>query len=465
MNKNLMKAPKVHQFDTKGFTFFLKIFVLLLVVMVSFRYGSDAIAGQIAGKKPETLTPAQKAIAQEESFLEGSSIGGQKIASIVPEKGKFIGVDLSHMEILLYKDGKVVSTYKVLSKGEPGSHWEVPSGVYGVEKKEDEHFSTIGKVDLPYSLDFSGNFSIHGWPTYPNGQEVSKNFYGGCVRLSTEDAEAVYMFADVGTGLFVYAPQLSSTAVQVPVASVQAPEVTAKAYLVEDLDSKEIYLEKNANESFPIASVTKLMTALVAHDVESFDQEEPVDGSGVWVPPDVPNKKAEQMSIGELLYPLFLDSNNDVADSLARYYGTDSFLKLMNEKALSLGMTDTNYDDPSGLSKHNTSTVNDLFKLADYIFHDESFLINITRQPSRSIISNSGKEYVFDNHTHFLDRNDYLGGKIGFTDEALETYVAFFKEPIGGQDHNIVIIVLKSDNRKDDTLSLLNWLLAATKAE
>ncbi|HET8574850.1 MAG TPA: L,D-transpeptidase family protein [Candidatus Paceibacterota bacterium] len=475
-----MKIPSNRQFDRKGFLFFSQCVVIVIAVAFCTHYGFQVFLGQPASagtsgqkvqlkgmeKNGTSTVPAMAtdATATEAQFLQTRVISGQTLQNIIPKEGKFIAVDLVHMKVLLYQDGKVVNTLTVLSKGKPGSPWETPSGLYEVKTKERNHFSTIGKVNMPYSMQFFGNFFIHGWPTEPDGIPVPEGYSGGCVRLSTADAQTVYDFGNIGTGVFIYDKQPTETnESMLKIKNIPKPAVTAQAYMVADIDTGEVYAEKNASEQYPIASVTKLMTATVANETISFDKEVPVDGSGVWVPPDVSNKQNEEMSVGDLLYPLLLDSNNEVADSLARYYGTNLFLKWMNEKAKAIGMTETHYDDPSGLSKYNISTASDLFKLARYVVEKKSFILNITREDQQSVVSNSGKKYTFSNHTHFLDRDDYLGGKIGFTDEALETYVAIFKEPVGGEEHRIAFIVLKSDNRKDDVLALLNWFKSAAQ--
>src|SRR5690606_19090161 len=139
--------------------------------------------------------------------------------------------------------------------------------------KNESHFSSIGEVYMPWSMQFYGNFFIHGWPYYPDGTEVSPGYSGGCVRLSTEDSQAVFEFVDVGTPIFVYDTDLEGDQESISpsqLSNIPLPRVSSKAYLVADLTTGEVFAEKQANTPFPIASITKLMTAVVANETISY---------------------------------------------------------------------------------------------------------------------------------------------------------------------------------------------------
>lgn len=477
-----MKAPSPHQFDTKGFVFFLKLTPFLLVLAFFFHTGSEAIMAQYFPKgnalamaaesaqitKIKSLetqkTKLEKIKAKEEAFLSTQVIKGQTIESVIPEEGRFIGVDLVNMKVMLYKNGEIVDTLPVLSKGEPGSHWETPSGVYEIKMKERRHLSSITNTYLPYSMQFFGNFFIHGWPYYPGGEPVPEGFSGGCVRLSTEDAKTIYEFARVGTGLFVYEGRDEGAPKSfVRVNSESAPETTAWSYLVADIETGQVYAAKNTEKQHPIASVTKLMTAIVANETIRFDSPVSITDSGVYVGEGggVPDEK---LLIGELLYPLILESNNQTAQAIAKYYyaGKEVFLERMNDKAAAIGMDETRFEDASGLSRENISTAKDLYHLAKYVYDVKSFILHISRQEARSITSSAGEEYIFHNKTHFLDRENYLGGKIGYTPAARETMIAFFEVEMNNEEHVVTFIVLGAQERKDAILALLEWLKDST---
>ena len=121
----------------------------------------------------------------------------------VPKEGPALFADLREMMIRFYRDGALGAEFPIVSKGKPGSLWETPTGSYHIKTKEEDHYSTIGGVWMPHSMQFFGNFFIHGWPRYADGRPVPEGFSGGCIRLSEEDAKRLFELATVGTPLFV----------------------------------------------------------------------------------------------------------------------------------------------------------------------------------------------------------------------------------------------------------------------
>jgi len=197
--------------------------------------------------------------------------------------------------------------------------------------------------------------------------------------------------------------------------------VSAEAYLVADLKTQEIILEKNKDQIFPLASVSKLMTALLS---------DPED---------------------QLLYPLLLESSNSVAEKLAKKMERDEFIRKMNQEAILLGLFNTYFEDPSGLSSQNSSNVFDLFKLIKHIYNDKNYILEITKQEKY-------KGWV--NNNSLSREKEYQGGKGGYTDAAKKTLIATFSLPFINQENNreIVIILLKSDDRYKDAKKIINYL-------
>lgn len=103
------------------------------------------------------------------------------ISDVIPRSGKFIAADLQHMLLYLYQHGTLVTTYPIKTKSRSNTPWETPAGFYTVHTKEPLHFSSIGKVFMRYSMQFYGNYFIHGWPYYSSGKPVSTAFSGGCI--------------------------------------------------------------------------------------------------------------------------------------------------------------------------------------------------------------------------------------------------------------------------------------------
>lgn len=388
----------------------------------------------------------------------------------VPTTGKTIVADLRQMIIYLYRDGNLISTSTILAKGRPGSPWETPVGEYGVKTKELKHFSSIGKVWMPYSVQFFGNFFIHGWPFDNKGRAVARTYSGGCIRLADLDAKKIYEFADQETIVLVFgsdkkignmsdslanANLISLASSYLSLKNPDKMPLSAESYLVADIDSGEVIIEKNKDRILPIASITKLTTALVS--LETLDQSKTTTIS-------LDSYKTysktgrlflnEKVTISDLIYPLLLESSNISAEAIARVNNRTDFIKRMNEKAKAIGMANTAFEDPSGLSENNLSTATDLFKEARYIYKYKKYIFDITKESKH----NTGRhEWRNVNNLYALD--SYIGGKNGYTDEANRTLVAIFKLPLSEfETRTVVLILLKSENRKQDTAEIIRFL-------
>jgi D-alanyl-D-alanine carboxypeptidase len=229
----------------------------------------------------------------------------------------------------------------------------------------------------------------------------------------------------------------------------------AEAYLVGDLDTGEIILEKNKDSIFPIASVSKLMTALVSLEKQNQEELAIVSKSAL----DTYGKNGglslgEKIKVGDLIYPLLLESSNDTAEVLAENSGRNNFIKFMNEKASEIGMKNTSFQDPSGLSEFNRSTVFDLFNFTKYLKNEKADLLKLTTQRSYN-----NKKHIWFNNSQFLGINGYVGGKRGYIDESKQTALSAFTLPLSSTGfRNIGIIILRSSDRLKDMQNLISFL-------
>ena len=241
--------------------------------------------------------------------------------------------------------------------------------------------------------------------------------------------------------------------------NISGPDVSAKAFLVGDLNTGEVILAKNQDEEFPIASVSKLMTALVATKIMSPDDTAQVTKTALTIEGKSEGKNGDlypgqKISISNLIYPLLLESSNSAAEVIAEYFGKDDFISKMNEEAQNLQMSSTSYEDPSGLSSSNQSTVSDLFKLTGYLNQNYPNLFQTT-----TLRSYSDKKQSWSNISQFLGQAGYLGGKSGYTDAADQTVVAIFDLPLGQTGYRpIAITLLQSTDRKKDVETILQYL-------
>lgn len=369
--------------------------------------------------------------------------------------------NLEKMTLGLYEHGKKVKELPILSKGRPGSPWETPSGEYEVLYKTENHFSSIGQVYMPSSVQFFGNFFIHGWPYYPDGTPVSEGYSGGCIRLSTEDAAEVFKFVDAKTPVIVYG---SDTEIDSNTArgegyylanDTDKLYLSADSYLVADIETGEIIYEKARGQVRPIASVTKLVTSLVSLEVVNQYQNAIITTDVVKTEGFAGGLVAgEVITTGDLIYPLLLESSNDAAEALARHYGRDHFIRQMNNKARSIGLRSTIFEDPSGLSYLNVSSAEDLFILAQHIFRNKKHIFDLTLKEKQA----NGR-HMWNNISKFLDYEGYLGGKNGYTDEAGKTVVALFDLPLAEfENRKIAIILLNTNDIKRDVDSILTHM-------
>lgn len=233
-----------------------------------------------------------------------------------------------------------------------------------------------------------------------------------------------------------------------------APAVSAEAVLIADAQSGERYLEVQTDKRWPIASLTKLMTATIV--LEKIDPESSVtieegdlaDGANpIFVAGDTYRAK-------DLLKAMLVASRNTAANAFARTYGQAAFIAAMNEKAKSYGMSDTNFGDPSGLSVANQSTLSDLLKLVRGVSLEHPDIWKMTQNSKVSIKEiNSGKFRTFTSTNQFVNRPDFYGGKTGYTPEADGNLLTVF---LYGK-RTLAIIVLGSPDRFGDSGNLFDW--------
>ncbi|MDQ5893588.1 MAG: hypothetical protein QG640_600 [Patescibacteria group bacterium] len=226
-------------------------------------------------------------------------------------------------------------------------------------------------------------------------------------------------------------------------------KVTAPSYVVMDMDRDAIVLEKNADKLLPIASVTKLVTAVVAKKLlDENDYVTITRESLATYGNEARLREGEKLRVDELFYPLLMVSSNDSSEALAQAYGRKNFLKEMNNWVNSIGAYRTYFADPSGLSPQNVSTSRDLSIIAQWILKNEPEIYDITLTKAKTI-----RTHTWINPTHFLNLASYAGGKNGYTPEADRTSISLFE--LGKQKRTYGVMLLGSSARDSDILDLL----------
>ena len=399
-------------------------------------------------QKSELRYGAEPALSEPDFF---ASVARRFIA----EKVNFISANLDTMKLSLYKEGVLFKEVPILTKGKEGAWWETPAGLYKIESKERNHFSSFGQVYQPWSLAFQGNFFIHGWPHYVDGTPVVSSYSGGCIRLSDEDAEAIFSESRVGMPVLVFEKDFKPDG---KTFSARTPSLSATEYLVADSGSNFVFFEKDSRRVVPIASITKLVTALVATEYINLDSKIVIKDSMVIKTSKARLTAGDSVTAYQLLFPLLLESSNEAAEAIAQFAGRNRFISLMNEKAVAIGMKNTRFVDPSGREDGNVSTAEDLFALAKYISNNRSFIFNVASGKLTHSAYGSVQFKNLSNFNDFAGVAEFFGGKVGQTTVAGETALYVFKIPLGGEERTVVFIALHSTDRKNDAERMLQYV-------
>lgn len=240
----------------------------------------------------------------------------------------------------------------------------------------------------------------------------------------------------------------------------------AVSLLVNEKDEERILFQREIDKKLPIASLTKLMTARVV--LENYDLSAEIRISKEAVQQEENFGKLNVgaiLTVGQLLYPLLMESSNDAAFALAEDYpGMDInyFVQLMNQEAQSLNLANTSFTNPSGLDP-NYSTARDLAKLTEVLITEEPLVWQILSTPKTNIY---GAELV--NTNQLLNsggdswwKEKIIGGKTGFTEEALGCFLLVVKSP--NNEGYLVNVTLGSKDRFGEMEKLLDWLGRAYK--
>jgi serine-type D-Ala-D-Ala carboxypeptidase (penicillin-binding protein 5/6) len=370
------------------------------------------------------------------------------------EKADFIEADLSTMELTVFKAGELVKKFPILTKGREGSWWETPAGVYRIESRIKNHFSAFAGVYLPWSMPFQGNFFIHGWPYYPDGTPVSSRYSGGCIRLSTEDAKEVFDLVATGIPVLVHERDFARDNFTY---RVKNPEFDGRGYLAADLSSNFVFAEKNSTEKMPIASLTKLMTALVAVEYVNIEKEITVT-PGMIVPTSVPRLKVGQkISLYNLLPILLMESSNEAAVAISHFLGPQRFVDLMNKKGKAIGMLDTTFTDPAGRSEGNISTARDLLELARYLYNNRTFILKTTKGEIETHVYGPLDYPNIAKFNGFRGVPEFVGGKVGQTEAAGKTILSIFDLKNGEVVRPTAVIILNTPDNYREAEKMIDW--------
>lgn len=246
--------------------------------------------------------------------------------------------------------------------------------------------------------------------------------------------------------------------------TVPVPELTAKSFLIYDTKNDKIIFSKEPGRTLPIASLTKLLTAVIALEIlnheeiisitaDSFN----VDGEGADF------RLEEQFYLKDLLGAMLVKSSNDAAFAVAKTVETktgENFLATMNRKARQIGMSRSHFMDPAGLNDEGYTTARDLLRLARYSKNYPSIWewlglhsLDISSADAR------WSHYFESTNKLWTSMPNLSGGKTGYTDGALGCMIV--EENLPEYQSSLVIIVLGSNDRFGEVQKLSNWSKSA----
>lgn len=227
------------------------------------------------------------------------------------------------------------------------------------------------------------------------------------------------------------------------------PRLYAKAALLMDASNNRVLYEKNGYEVMPMASTTKIMTAIIALEYGNLEDEVTVSSRAASMPKvHLGMKEGETYKLKDLLFSLMLESHNDAAVAIAEHIGgsVEGFAEMMNQKARDLGCSDTFFITPNGLDaikgdKAHSTTAYDLAKIASYAIQNDLFVALVGTKSHRFCELQSGRSFQVYNKDQFLDMMDgAIGIKTGFTNQAGYCFVGAVKK----EDRVLVSVVLAS---------------------
>ncbi len=245
--------------------------------------------------------------------------------------------------------------------------------------------------------------------------------------------------------------------------STVGPIIEAKSAILMDLNSGVILYKKNSNERLPMASLTKIMTAIIILESHSLNEIVTIEdnfnektteelGVRIWL------QQYEKITVRNLLISLLVRSAGDTALALAEYHSgsTEAFVNEMNERAKMLNLKNTYFTNPIGIDENgHYSNVFDLAVLTKHALHNRNFR-NIVRLPGATITSVDGKiKHEFKSTNHLL--NSYLdirGVKTGTTDEAGESLINLARNRNGKE---VIVVLLNSPDRFQESKQLIDW--------
>ncbi len=240
--------------------------------------------------------------------------------------------------------------------------------------------------------------------------------------------------------------------------NIASPEIKSRAAIVYDVNSTKHLYAKNIEEKLPIASLTKIMTAVVVLDKLNLKDIVTIPAEALKVDGQVQDLFLdEKLTVEDLLKLMLIKSSNDAAYALVQYAGKNNIdlIKEMNKKAFELRMLDSYFKDPAGLNDEAYSTAEDLVKLVNHSLAYPKLWDIVSRQ-TETVRSLSGIEHNVQTTNQLLGQlPGVIGGKTGYTEDALGCMILLVQ--VSDKGDKIISIILGSPERFTDSRRLVEW--------
>jgi len=237
--------------------------------------------------------------------------------------------------------------------------------------------------------------------------------------------------------------------------------VRAAAAIVFNPVTGQVLYEENSQDKRSIASITKVMTALVyLEDNPDLNATVTVERSDVFAASTTYLKANDQITASELLHLLLIPSDNGAARALARtsHGGTAAFVERMNEKAIELGLQNTSFADPSGLNANNMSSAFDLSHLITFAASDER-IASIMRTATYTVATSRRMIPIHSTNHLVLDGDvDVMGAKTGFISKSGYCLATLLRLPQGNPIAVVVLGAHSNNGRFWEVRHLFSWM-------
>lgn len=240
--------------------------------------------------------------------------------------------------------------------------------------------------------------------------------------------------------------------------------VTAQAVYLYDPQSRTTIYQKNADQLFYIASLTKMMTALVVGDKLALDEIITIQNNDLIYSNKLGFTAGERLTVDALMHAMLISSSNEATEALARSYpgGYYALVSAMNSQAAQMGLTGTKFTNPIGYdhSQHQ-STAREIAMLSE-AFVSNQYLADVVKNPTFVITDqDQTREHQLYSTNQLLSLDArYQGIKTGTTTAAGEAFSAWFVfKDSTGFNHQILAVVLSSTDRFGDVTKLIDWVL------